>query len=332
MSILMLKQLKNSGLKRSAVNEMKPTPIILDCDPGHDDAMAILLSLFNPAIDLLGITTVSGNGEIEKVTHNALRICALAGVKIPVAQGAGHSLLGQAESATDIHGESALDGADLPEPTYEFEKMSGVQLMAKLVQEHPTPVTVVATGPLTNVAIFLKSYPELKNKIEQIVFMGGSAGRGNRTPYAEFNIWMDPEAADVVINSGLKVTMCGLDVTHQALVTPEIFSALESFHTPQSKTIIGLLKFFAHTYNDVFAMPDPPLHDPVAIAAVIDPSVVELKHVNVEIELNGKFTRGATVVDLFNRNGGSPNVYVAMNLDFHKFWSMMLDAIKSLGN
>lgn len=312
------------------------TPVILDCDPGHDDAMAILLAAFNPAIKLLGITTVSGNGEIDKVTLNALRICALANIKVPVAKGAGQAILGNVEASIEIHGESALDGADLPQPKFELEKINGVQLIAKLIAESTEKVTLVATGPLTNIAIFLKSYPELKSKISEIIFMGGSAGRGNRTPYAEFNIWMDPEAADIVVNSGLPVVMCGLDVTHQALVTEEIFAKLKAMNSKTSDIIIDLLKFFAKTYQDVFQMPDPPLHDPVAMAVVVDRSVVKLQKTNVEIELDGKYTRGATVVDLYNRNNGKANAEVALELDFDKFWGIMLDAIsmaaKSAGN
>jgi purine nucleosidase/pyrimidine-specific ribonucleoside hydrolase len=310
---------------------MKQTPIVLDCDPGHDDALAMILAAHNPAINLLAITTVSGNGIIAKVTQNALSICALAKINVPVAQGAGNAILGQIEAATDIHGETALDGAPLPAPTFELEKISGVDLIAKVVREHPEKVTLVATGPLTNIALFLKLYPELRSNVAEIIFIGGSAARGNRTPYAEFNIWMDPEAADVVLKSGLPLTMCGLDVTHQALVTKPIFAKLEAMGTDLSKTVIGLLKFFASTYNDVFEMPDPPLHDPVVIAFLIDRSVVKTRRCNVEIELNGKFTRGATVVDIYDRNGFTPNVDVALELDFDKFWSMMLDAIEKAG-
>jgi purine nucleosidase/pyrimidine-specific ribonucleoside hydrolase len=287
---------------------MKPTPIILDCDPGHDDALAMILAAHNPAINLLAITTVSGNGIIAKVTANALSICALAKINVPVAEGAGNAIL-----------------------AFELEKISGVDLIAKVVREHPEKVTLVATGPLTNIALFLKLYPNLRGNIAEIVFMGGSASRGNRTPYAEFNIWMDPEAADVVMKSGIPLTMCGLDVTHQALVTKPIFAKLEAMGTDLSKTVIGLLKFFASTYNDVFEMPDPPLHDPVAVALLIDRSVVKTRRSNVEIELNGKFTRGATVVDIYNRSGSAANVDVALELDFDKFWSMMLDAVEKAG-
>lgn len=306
---------------------MKRIPIVLDCDPGHDDAMAMILAAYNPSIELLGISTVSGNGIIDKVTQNALRVCALAKINVPVAQGAGTSLLGAVEASTEIHGETALDGAPLPAPIFELEKISGVDLMAKLIKDHSEKVTVVATGPLTNIALLLKMYPELKTKIEQIVFMGGSASRGNRTPYAEFNIWMDPEACDVILKSGLPLTMIGLDVTHQALITKEIFARLAEMKTELADTLSGLMKFFAKTYDEVFEMPDPPLHDPVAVAVLIDPSVTKNRFVNVEVELNGKFTRGATVVDIYNREGGKPNCNVALELDFEKFWNLMLDAV-----
>jgi len=305
--------------------------LILDCDPGHDDALAMILAAHNPALKLLGITTVSGNGGITKVTLNARRVATLARINVPIAEGAGKSILGAFEEANDIHGESALDGAELPTPSMELSELHAVDLIAKLIRESSEPVTLVATGPLTNVALFLKMYPDLKSRIKEIVFMGGSASRGNRTPYAEFNIWMDPEAADVVLRSGLALTMCGLDVTHQALVTSKVFTRLQEIGTPLSETIIGLLKFFAKTYDEVFEMPDPPLHDPVAIALLIDRTVVKSRFVNVQVELNGTLTRGATVVDIYGRLGESANCNVALELDSDKFWDMMLDAIKKAG-
>lgn len=307
---------------------MKPIPLILDCDPGHDDALAIILAANNPALQLLGITTVSGNGGIAKVTLNARRVATLVNLNVPIAEGAGKAILGAIEEASDIHGESALDGAPLPEPKIELSKLHAVDLIAKLITEHQESVTLVATGPLTNIALFLKMYPNLKSRVSEIVFMGGSASRGNRTPYAEFNIWMDPEAADVVFRSGIPLTMCGLDVTHQALVTKDIFEKLATMKTDLSETIIGLLKFFAKTYDEVFEMPDPPLHDPVAIALLIDRTVVKSRFVNVQVELNGTLTRGATVVDIFEKMGQPANCHVALELDADKFWHLMLDAIE----
>jgi inosine-uridine nucleoside N-ribohydrolase len=310
---------------------MASIPVILDCDPGHDDALAIILAAFDPRIDLLAITTVAGNGPIEIVTENALRICAIAGINVPVARGAAASLRGLAESAPNIHGKSALDGAELPMPTFPVSQESAVELIARLVRTSIIPISLVATGPLTNIATFIREYPELLPKVKDLTFMGGSAGRGNRTPYAEFNIWVDPEAADIVVKSGLKMTMCGLDVTHQVLVTREIFAELAAMQTPLATTLIGLLKYFAHTYDEVFGLADPPLHDPVAIALLANPAVATRRLVNVEIELDGSLTRGATVVDLHEVTGRVPNLEVALDLDVQLFWQDMLAAIAKSG-
>ncbi|OIQ70736.1 pyrimidine-specific ribonucleoside hydrolase RihA [mine drainage metagenome] len=208
-----------------------------------------------------------------------------------------------------------------------------MKLIARLVRDSAVPISLVATGPLTNIATFIVEYPELLPKIKDLTFMGGSAGRGNRTPYAEFNIWADPEAADIVIRSGLKKTMCGLDVTHQALVTAEIFDWLAAMQTKLATTIIGLMKFFARTYDEVFGLSNPPLHDPVAVAVVANSAIVKSKFANVEIELASELSRGATVIDLHNVTGRVPNVEVALDLDVDLFWSDMLAAIaKSGGN
>jgi len=308
-----------------------PTPIILDCDPGHDDAMAILLAAAHPQIELLGITTVSGNGSLEKVTYNAQRICALANIVVPIARGAENSIAGKASAAPSIHGTSALDGAQLPEPTFEISKLSAVELMAKLVNECDRKVTLIPTGPLTNVAMFLQAHPELHDRIEHISFMGGSTDRGNWTPYAEFNIWADPEAADIVMQSGLPIIMSGLNVTHQALATPEVLARISALDTPLAHIIVELLNFFAQTYRDVFGMPDPPVHDPVALAIIIDMSVAKLISAPVAIELAGTLTRGATVVDLYGNTGQQKNVDVVMELDVEKFWDLMISAIETLG-
>jgi purine nucleosidase/pyrimidine-specific ribonucleoside hydrolase len=308
-----------------------PTPIILDCDPGHDDAMAILLAAANPAVELLGITTVSGNGSLEKVTYNALRMCAVANIVVPVAKGANDPLAGKASAAPTIHGATALDGAELPEPAFELSSLTAVELIAKLVSECDRKVTLIPTGPLTNIAMFLQAHPELHDRIEHISFMGGSTERGNWTPYAEFNIWADPEAADIVMRSGLPLIMSGLNITHQALATPEILARISVLDTDLAHTVVDLLQFFATTYRDVFGMPDPPVHDPVALAIVIDASVARLASAPVAIELQGELTRGATVVDLYGTTGEASNVDVAMELDVEKFWDMMIDALRILG-
>ena len=308
-----------------------PTPIILDCDPGHDDAMAILLAAANPAIELLGITTVSGNGSLDKVTYNAQRVCALANIVVPIAKGAKDPMAGKASAAPTIHGVSALDGAELPEPAFELSSFTAVELIADLVSNCDRKVTLIPTGPLTNIAMFLQKHPELHDRIEHISFMGGSTERGNWTPYAEFNIWADPEAADVVLRSGLPLIMSGLNITHQALATPEILDRIAKLDTKLAHTIVDLLKFFADTYRDVFGMPNPPVHDPVALAIIIDMSVAKLVSAPVSVELIGELTRGATVVDLHGITGQTANVDVAIELDVDKFWNMLIDAIDVLG-
>jgi purine nucleosidase/pyrimidine-specific ribonucleoside hydrolase len=308
---------------RSGV-EVVVVAVVLDCDPGHDDAFAILLAAAHPSIDLLAVTTVAGNGPLPRVTDNARRVCALAGIDVPVAAG----LSGPgAEAATAIHGASALDGADLPEPVPLWPE-DAITLMARLIEESAQPVTIVATGPLTNVAALLARRPDLR---PAIVFMGGSCGRGNWRPLAEFNIWADPEAADRVLRSGLPITMCGLDVTHQAIATPEVFAELRALGTPLASTCADLLRFFAGTYDTVFGMPDPPVHDPVAVAAVAEPGIVRVVDAPVVVELDGTHTRGATVVDLHGVTGARANARVAVELDRERFWRVLLAAIAVLG-
>nr|WP_042196721.1 nucleoside hydrolase [Kibdelosporangium sp. MJ126-NF4]CEL22440.1 Inosine-uridine preferring nucleoside hydrolase [Kibdelosporangium sp. MJ126-NF4] len=298
-------------------------PVVLDCDPGHDDVFAMLLAAAHPAIDLRAITTVAGNGPLAKVTDNALRVCALAGIDVPVAAGLEQPV---GENAPSIHGESALDGAALPEPADLLVDEDAVTLTERLLDEEP--VTVIATGPLTNVAALLRRRPDLRPRV---VFMGGSCGRGNWQPLAEFNIWADPEAADTVLTSGLPVTMCGLDVTHQATATPEVFERLRAMRTPLADTMVDLLRFFASTYDEVFGMPDPPVHDPVAVAAVAEPDLLTLVEAPVAVELAGTHTRGATVVDLHGVTGKPANARVALELDRARFWDVMLGAIERLG-
>jgi inosine-uridine nucleoside N-ribohydrolase len=297
-------------------------PVVLDCDPGHDDVFAILLAAAHPAIDLRAITTVAGNGTLGQVTENALRVCTLAGITdIPVAAGPAG---GEIATAREIHGASALDGADLPEPADLLSDEDAVTLTERLLEE--TELTIIATGPLTNVAALVERRPDLKPRI---VFMGGSCGRGNWRPLAEFNIWADPEAADRVLTSGLPVTMVGLDVTHQALATPDVLARLTT--TPLARTMADLLRFFASTYDEVFGMPDPPVHDPVAVAAVAQPELLKFVDAPVAVELDGTHTRGATVVDLHGVTQQPPNARVAVELDRPGFWEVMLSAIERLG-
>lgn len=299
-----------------------PTPVVLDCDPGHDDAIAILLAAGSPEVDLRAITTVAANQTLDKVTANAQRICSAAGISVPIARGCAQPLVRALYVAEDIHGESGMDG-----PSFG-------PLTAGVVPEHAIdvmhahmPATLVATGALTNVAMYLRRYGP--SAVREIVLMGGSTERGNTTPYAEFNIYVDPEAAAIVFGSGVPITMVGLNVTHQALVTPEVVARLNALG-PLGRTCGELMTFFAATYREVFGFAAPPLHDPVAVARVIDPTLVTCAEAFVGIETAGTFTRGATVVDLHGRLGRKPNALVAVGLDVDRFFDLVVCAVARL--
>jgi purine nucleosidase len=316
-----------------AVATPPPVPTILDCDPGHDDMVAILLAAAHSRIDLLAITTVAGNGTLERTTHNARAVCTLAGIRgVPIAAGAPGPLVGTLRTAAHVHGESGLEGAQLPDPDVPLAAEHAVALMARLLREAAEPVTLVPTGPLTNVALLLRTHPDLAERIREIVLMGGSAGVGNVEPLAEFNIHVDPEAADVVFSSGLPVTMCGLNVTHQALATDAVLDRLHGLSTPLAETVVLLLGFFRDRYRDLWGLPAPPVHDPVAVARVIDPELVRCEEAHVAVELHGTHTRGATVCDRFGVSGRTPNAHVAMELDAAGFWELIVAAVDRLGS
>jgi inosine/uridine nucleosidase len=301
-----------------------PRPVLLDCDPGHDDAVAILLAAGRPdAVDLRAVTTVAGNAELRKVTLNARRVLTLAGVTdVPVAAGAAGPRRGDLITALEVHGESGLDGAELPEPAMALDPRDAVELMADR-----GPATVVATGPLTNVAALLERSPQT---VQEIVWMGGSTERGNTRPYAEFNALVDPEAAEIVFSSGVPLTMVGLNLTHQAQATPEVVDRLRAVGNPAAQAAIGWLSFFADTYRTVYGFAGPPVHDACALALVIDSSVVRTVETFVAIETEGRWTRGATVVDLHGRLERPPNARVALELDVARFWDLVVEAIAAL--
>ena len=310
---------------------MSGTPVVLDCDPGHDDAFAILLAAAHPDLDLLAVTTVSGNGPVDRVTENARRVCTLAGIDVVIARGADRPLAGEAHAAADIHGESALDGADLPEPTVPLSPLAAVDQLVATIRASDRPVTLVPTAPLTNIALLVRDHPEVLGNVAGISLMGGSADRGNTTPAAEFNIWADPEAAAIVFDSGLPIRMTGLDVTHTVLATPAVLDALRATGTGLGRIGAQLLEFFADTYRTVFGMPAPPLHDPVAVLAVAHPDWMTWQRCRVDVELEGRFTRGMTVVDLDGVTDRPPNAMVARSVDVDRFWDLVVDSVARLG-
>ncbi|MDV5146816.1 nucleoside hydrolase [Streptomyces sp. SBC-4] len=320
-----------------------PVPVILDCDPGHDDAFNILLAAAHPSVDLLAITTVAGNQSLEKTTLNARRVCEAAAIRdVPIAAGAAGPLHARPQGgpllAENIHGGSGLDGPNWEptfghgEPTVPQDPRDALTLLRDTLTAHPAPVTLVPTGPLTNIATLLLAYPRLTARIERIVLMGGSAERGNSTPAAEFNILCDPEAADIVFGCGVPVTMFGLNATHQVRATPEVVARLAALGTPLSRLCVELLTYFTQTYREVYGFDTPPLHDPLTVAHLIDPSLVSLVRAAVRVELAGTWTRGATVVDLDGVTGLPPNADVGMEVDAAGFWDLIVEAVRVLGS
>lgn len=306
-------------------------PVILDCDPGHDDVFALWLAAGHPAIDLRAVTTVGGNVPLEHTSLNARIVLGVAGVTdVPVAAGAPGPLARELQTAEWIHGENGLGGPELPEATVPLDPRTATELMADVLAAAGEPVTIIATGPITNVAILIRDRPKLVERIGEIVWMGGSTERGNATPYAEFNALVDPEALDIVVGSGIRFTMVGLNVTHTALVTPAVRQRLGALETETAAFGDELLDFFCRTNDAVFGMPDGPLHDPVAVMAVAEPDRVERVRTRLDVELTGTHTLGATSVDFDGVLEREPNAWVATVLDVERFWESVAEAIARL--
>ncbi len=311
-----------------------PTKIILDCDPGHDDAVAMLLAAGSPEIDLVGITTVGGNQTIDKVTRNALAIARIAGITgVPFAKGAAHPLLRPVEVAAEIHGDSGLDGPTLPEPTIELDPRPAAQFIADTIMAaEPGTITLVPTGPLTNIALAVRLEPAIVERVREVVLMGGAAHIGNWSAVAEFNIVVDPEAAAIVFEAGWPVVMVGLDLTHQALATDEVVAAIRDLGTGPARFADELMDFFASSYREVAGFAHPPVHDPCAVAYVIDPTIVRAVPAPIAVETRGEHTLGMTVVDLRGPAPEGTRTKVALELDHARFWDLVLDAIRRLGD
>ena len=304
--------------------------IILDCDPGHDDAVAILLAGLSEEIELLGITTVAGNSYLENTTRNALVITELAGIDVEVYPGSPRPLVREQIVAHDIHGLSGLEGANLPEPKKKPSEVHAVDFIAGAVEKNCGEVTLVATGPLTNIAIFARKHPELLKCVEEIVFMGGGIAFGNVTPVAEFNIFVDPEAADIVLNLDVPKVMAPLDMTHKAAITKEEVERLRRTGSEVLRILSDLMDFFMKTYREVFGIDGAPLHDPTTIAYLIDPGMFEWEDLNVVVELKGEYTYGQTVVDIWKTTGRKPNVRVLKDIDRDRFFSLLFRELLKL--
>ena len=306
-------------------------PVLVDCDPGQDDAIALLLALASPEVDVLGVTTVAGNQTIEKVTTNALRVLELAGRSDdPVAAGADQPLVGELVVAADAHGETGLDGPDLPEPAGSPVEQHAVEFLAESLLAYEGPITLVPLGPLTNVALLLAERPEAAERIERIVLMGGAIAEGNMTPSAEFNVWIDPEAAAHVFASGLDVTMVGLDVTNRAVLTPEDADRLRT-HGHVGLAVAEMLDFYGAFYREAYDHGGCPVHDALAMAHVIRPGLVRTMERHVEVDVSNGVCRGRTVVDMRRRTTlPEPNARVAVDVDVPGFVALLHERLSQL--
>lgn len=297
-----------------------PIPVILDCDPGHDDALAILLALHRPELDVRAITTVAGNVGLAATTRNAQAVLALAGrADVPVASGADRPLVRPLRTAAQVHGTSGLEGADLPAPAAPLHPGGAVALIAETVRASDVPVTLVPTGPLTNIALFLGAHPELRDRIARICLMGGSMGEGNWTASAEFNIWVDPDAAARVFGSGIPVTQITIDVTHQALVPVAESDAWATLGTRTGRVFADLFRFFAGWHARRYGWDGSPIHDAVAVAHLAIPGLVATEDFRVDVETVSELTLGRTVIDRERLSGKEPNVSVSVGIDRERF-------------
>lgn len=309
-----------------------PVPLILDCDPGHDDALAIVVALARSELDLLAVTTVAGNAGLPETTRNALRILTLLGRSdVPVAAGAAGPLLRSLHVADDVHGASGLEGADLPEPGFQPRPEHAIDLQRAILLAADRPVTIAAVGPLTNIALLVRTHPEVLERIERIAVMGGAISEGNVTASAEFNIWQDPEAARIVLDCGRPVTLTTLDVTHQALFSEADVDRLAALGSPISAVFADLLRYFARFHRERYGWDGSPIHDALAVAQLAVPDLVRGRPYRVDVEVASELTRGRTVVDLHGLTGLPANADVPLEVNRTRFVDLLIDAVATVG-
>jgi ribosylpyrimidine nucleosidase len=308
---------------------MEKTKIILDCDPGHDDAVAIMLAGKSPAIDLLGITVVAGNQTLEKTVRNALNVTAWLDIDVPVYAGCGQPMIREKMVAGDIHGESGLDGPVFPPLEKKAEDMHAVDFIIRTLMASDGDITMVTTGPMTNLAMAMRMEPRIVEKIRRIVLMGGSYTNGNVTPAAEFNIIADADAAYVCFTSGRPITMVGLDVTRKVLCYPEIVERMAKVGNKASQLFVDLMGHFCKTQKEIFGWAGGPLHDPVTVACLIDPSVLNAKPMNAQVDIRSTSSYGRTNCDYFGYMQLPATADVAIDIDVEKFWDMVEQGLRN---
>ncbi|MBQ7223656.1 MAG: nucleoside hydrolase [Erysipelotrichaceae bacterium] len=302
--------------------------LILDCDPGHDDAVAIMMAGNNPELDLLGITVVAGNQTLAKTVNNALKVTQHLDIDVDVYAGNARPLVREPMYAGFIHGESGLDGPVFETLNKEARPLHAVSFIINTLMNSDEKIILCPTGPLTNIAMAMRLEPRILEKIDRIVLMGGSYGFGNVTPAAEFNIVADPEAADIVFNSGVPIIMCGLDVTRKVSCYQNIIDRMNALGNTASTLFKDMMEFYNKNQKQVFGWDGGPLHDPVTIAYLLDESILKLNHCHCEVDTNKGPSYGRTNCDLFNMQKKKPNVHVAVDIDVDRFWDIVEKCLK----
>lgn len=307
---------------------MRPRPLIIDCDPGVDDAIALLLAIASPEeLSLLGITTVAGNVPLALTERNARRIVTLSGQDIPVYAGCPRPLMRPLETTEYVHGETGLGKVTLPEPQQPRQAQHAVNFLIDTLTEAPEPVTLAALGPLTNVAIALVQAPQIGPKIAEIVIMGGSMGQGNVTPVAEFNFYTDPHAAQIVLSSGCPITLMGLDVTHQAIASPQRIAALRDLGSSVAQVVADLLETYGEFYRDRYGFAGAALHDPCVIAYLLQPELFSGKACPVTVDTAGPLTCGQSLVDWWHLTGQPANALVLETINADGLYGLLSDRL-----
>lgn len=312
---------------------MAPKPIIIDCDPGQDDALAILLALGSPdELDVLAVTAVAGNVPLALTEVNARKLVALAGrADVPVYRGADRPLMRDLVTAENVHGKTGLDGTDLPDPSTPLADGHAALAIVDILRREPAgSVTLCPVGPLTNIALAMRLAPDIVPRIEAIVLMGGAIGVGNVTPAAEFNIYVDPHAADIIFRSGVPIVMHGLDVTHKALVTPPRLAAIRAIGSEVSEAVYGLLTFYNIFDQAKGEGHGAPLHDPCAIAYVMRPDLFAGRDCHVAIDTLSEASMGRTLVDWRERTDRPANAFVVDQIDADGFFDLLTERLKRL--
>lgn len=309
---------------------MKKIPVIIDCDPGCDDAIALLLAFASDRMDIKGITVSAGNVNINNTTENARKLVGAFKPELKIAKGCEKPLFKTIVTAPEVHGESGLGSVRLPETDKKLEGITAIELIAEILKESEEKINIVITGPMTNIAVFLMVYPELKSKIEKFIIMGGSSIGGNVTPSAEFNIYVDAEAADIVFKSGVDIVLCPLDVTMKAFVTEKELGEIRNIGGLASEVAYGAIKTSLDFYKEFYQKSEVPMHDPCTIAYLLNSELFRGERVFLGTELKGEFTYGETIIDYRNKFGQEKNALVLTEIDRAGFITLIKKAVETL--